>query len=306
MDLAVETSRRFRLDREAWPIIETTNALRLTRRVFPRHWVCLGRYGDLCIALRGLKLIADWTGQGQDLIVSRQFADFLDGFSFVNPIPIRGDWFAIPEARAVAGAMWPGEPPCVIQCNGLDWNAGGVYASYHLSMWDRMGLPVELVRTAPLSCDQRNTAREAALLAQVGANGLPLLLYNFTGFTSPFIYGPHIELEFRRSHSRSFHCVNLGLIRAVRAFDLLGLYDRAAVIITSDTLTLHLAAGSRTPLIAYTNNRDKGSIVPDTCVLETRYAETMASVSQLHAVLREIAAGRAAALDRVNTPVALH
>jgi ADP-heptose:LPS heptosyltransferase len=66
--------------------------------------------------------------------------------------------------------------------------------------------------------------------------------------------------------------VNLAAIKAERLYDLLGLYDHAVGLVTSDTATLHLAAASKVPYIALLNNGGAGSIPKGNCILSIRYS----------------------------------
>jgi len=70
--------------------------------------------------------------------------------------------------------------------------------------------------------------------------------------------------------------VNLNACNAYRVFDLLGLMDRAVGLLTVDTMTLHLAAASKIPYIAYTRDDGQaGSIPKGNCVANIGYSQAV-------------------------------
>ncbi len=103
----------------------------------------------------------------------------------------------------------------------------------------------------PLVFDRRSPSREAALAELVlGKNQKPVVLYNFTGVSSPFAYVPEVMRTVMK-YTNKFKFIDLGKIMAHRIFDLLGLMDRAVGMITCDTATLHLAPAAKLPYFAY-------------------------------------------------------
>lgn len=273
------------LDRDLNPVVRLTRTMRLEPRTFARAFMQLGRYGDLCIVLRPLKLIADWTGRKPVLLVSHEFVNFLEGVSYVEPVSLPYHWFAgMPQARYTA-TKWFGDQYRVLQCNGVDWAASqAVGTSYQRAMWGRTNVPVEFCEAAPLVIDRRSPEREEILRARY-RSGKPLLLYNFAGFTSPFRAGAQVEGELKR-YGKSYELVNLAQLKAVRVYDLLGLYDVAALLVTSDTVTLHLASASKVKMVAYTAPFDGASTpYPANTLLEIKYAHAEKRLPELRKIL---------------------
>jgi len=143
------------------------------------------------------------------------------------------------------------------------------------------------MRRLPLLFDRRNPKREADLLAKLYPPALrkkPLLLTNFTGISSPFGFLPELYPTLHR-FARDFHTVDLGNVRAHRIFDLLGVYEAAAGLLTSDTATLHLAHASPTPYIAFSVDGWTGSVPRGNVALALRYNETPRRLTEIADVL---------------------
>jgi ADP-heptose:LPS heptosyltransferase len=79
--------------------------------------------------------------------------------------------------------------------------------------------------------------------------------------------------------------VDIGHVSAHRIFDLLGLYDRAAGLITADTATAHLAVGSKVPAIWFTIPDWRGSVPRGNCVWHCTYAEILGKIEEIMAVV---------------------
>jgi ADP-heptose:LPS heptosyltransferase len=89
---------------------------------------------------------------------------------------------------------------------------------------------------------------------------------------------------------KDFDLIDLGNIRCERIYDLLGLYDRAALVVTSDTATLHLGRGSNTRMICYVANGWGGSTKPQSCVCKIRYeqAATQQGIKRLNMFINSV------------------
>ena len=83
--------------------------------------------------------------------------------------------------------------------------------------------------------------------------------------------------------------LDLAKIKAQRIYDLLGLYDNAAGMITTDTATLHLAAASNIPYVALINNGGAGSIPKGNCVLKVRYSQFQQRQKEIEIAVRNFA-----------------
>lgn len=210
----------------------------------------LGRVGDLIILLPCWWKIFQDTGEKPIVVVVREFADTLKGASYVEADPINGHWYASVVAAAQMARLKYGQY-VITQCHGVGHDTDQTkYPTFGEAMWSQAGFAGRYGEF-PLVFDRRNPEREARLVAMYRKKpDRPLLLYNFSGMSSPL---PCYQLILNRLRRfvREFELVNLAGIRAARIYDLLGLYDQAAGLVSIDTSTLHLAAASRVPLLAY-------------------------------------------------------
>lgn len=269
----------------------------------PPVFVQLGRYGDLILLLPAWKIIHDRTGKKPIVIVSDEYANVLDGASYVTPHPIHAHWYmGMPKARAIAESMGGGivpqwwndsnpedvpKGPLVLQCHGNAWGIDiAKYPDFGTSMWVRAGFTREDMINAPLVFDRRSPEREEDLVKRFIRPNKKLLLYNFTGVSSPFGYVPEM-LRILSDYRNKFHCVDLGAIKAHRIYDLLGLYDRADGLITTDTATGHLAPGSKVPTIWFTVPGWTSSVPRGNVALAMPYDQFPKRASEIRPVLNQ-------------------
>jgi len=275
----------------------------------PSVFVQLGRYGDIMIMLPALWAMREQLGQRQILMVAREFADVLDGVSYVEPWVVDLDWLkGVVEAQELASSVsdvvvfpkwWddprkhlqpppPNLPSITLSYKGRTIPVPvGQWESYQLSMWETCGFSKEKFYEWPLIFDQRDRQREEALSKTflTAARSRPIVLYNFGGITNPFKAAWELH-PMLRSVSNRCHLVDLSSLRAVRIYDLLGLFERARGLITSDTATLHLAhAMPSMPYIGLIGDGGAGSLVKANCVLPLRYSEVAA---KKHLILSKI------------------
>jgi hypothetical protein len=273
----------------------------------PKHppvFIQLGRLGDLLILFPAFWLIHKRTGKKPIVIVADNYSNVFDGISYATPHLFHGNWFGdMPKARmlaereygqAIIPHWWaPGvdtddvpRGTTVLQCHGKDWGVDiKRYSDFCTAMWLRAGFTREEMLGTPLVIDRRNPVREAALVQRYYRPDKPMVLYNFTGVTAPFPYTPEM-LQVMHPYRRRLNLVDIGEIRAERIYDLLGLYDRAAGLITGDTATAHLAVGSAVPTVWLTKNRWSGSVPRgNNCVLHMKYPEAPQRMGEIRAML---------------------
>lgn len=271
--------------------------------------VALGPHGDLIQMLPAWREIHAVTGRKPVVVVSTEYAATLEGVNYVEPVPFSGNWIKdVANARTYATgklghcrvlAWWNDTLPVPrkfqgampLNCRGKQCNIDTrVWRSYGHSMWERAGFPNEHdMLTFPLVFDQRDEAREQELLKRlwpVPARRKPILLVNVTGISSPFGYWPELY-PVVYAFTRDFHIVDLGKVRAHRVYDLLGIYDVAAGLITCDSATLHLAPASEVPYIAFTANGWVGSVPKGNCAIKISYSETLRRLPEVRSVLEQ-------------------
>ncbi len=263
----------------------------------PKCIIQLGAFGDLIILLPAFREIYNRTGQKPNIIVSDKYASVLDGVSYVTPYPIPVHWVdGMEEAKRFAKEqfgefvipIWWNDktfvvPPkyrgsFILQYNGRTYGINrSIWPNFMVSMWERLGFTQEEMMTLPLVFDLR-TIRPTTVRKK------PLLLYNFTGISSPFGYLDAVW-PVLQGFSRDFQIVDLGKIKAPRIYDLLDLYDEAVGLLTCDTATLQLASASTVPYIAWTQNGFLGSTPRGNCVLQIPYDQTLRRLTEVRKAL---------------------
>jgi len=276
----------------------------------PPCFVLLGRFGDAIQLLPAFKAIYERTGFKPVVIVSQDYQSIYEGVSYVEPFPIRAGWWeGVPTARKIAEARfgggtvlpWWNDSPerislldsatkggLVLQSHGHEWGVDlNRWPDYGTSMWDRAGFTREEMMSLPLVFDQRSPVREKELRNKVIGlyTSKPVLLYNFSGVSSPFGFVPEVLNPILKLH-RHFQLVDLGKIQAHRIYDLLGLYDVATGLLTCDTSTLHLAPASKVPYIAFTVDGWTSSVPKGNCVLEVKYNSTPHRIESILQVVK--------------------
>lgn len=267
-------------------------------------YVHLGRFGDLMILLPGWHREFHWTGKRPVVVCSHEFSSLLEGVSYVQPIIGEWDWlkgvnkarlwaerqfervitpkwwddpdYPIPEAKA-------GDPAVVLMVRGKKVQfPAKEWESYHLSEWKGAGFPEDKCLLWPLVFDKRSREREEQLRLAVFKTGKPKVLVNFSGASSPFVFAPEIMAHLRERCGQRAEIVDLAKVRATRLYDLLGLYEAAAFLVTSDTATLHLASAcEKLPHVAYVNEGPLGSLTRSHCVARVPYSQALKQVGVL-------------------------
>lgn len=213
----------------------------------------LGRFGDIINILPICQHIHD-TFAKPHLVVSREFASILDGVSYVEPypVPLRND--QLNEAMTLAKHQF--ERVMQTQIWGRNYTQNKVCSAYNVESWRMAGFQHKFKDAdwRPLF-DRRDARREEALYNKLrGTRKLPMLLVNVTkSVSSPFPQGPAMLESIRKTWSDLFEVVDVSAITCHRFYDLLGLMDRAAALVTIDTGHLHLATASNVPVVALVN-----------------------------------------------------
>lgn len=268
-------------------------------------FVLLGRYGDLIQMFPCFLAVYERTGVKPRVVVSHEYASLFDGISYSDPCPIRAHWWqGVPEARALAQTLsegvvvpqWWNDDPAhtamlneatkgnfTLQCHGNKWGVDiAKWPDYGSSMASRAGFTREEWLALPLVFDRRSPGREEELYKSVaGRETRPIILYNFTGNSSPFPWVPEVVNQMKTAIGRRAAFVDLGKVRASRLYDLLGLYDRAAGLLTGDTSTLHLAQASRVPYVGFTVDGWTSSIPKGNCVLHLKYSQVPGNIAKV-------------------------
>jgi hypothetical protein len=226
----------------------------------------------------------DRTGLPVQVISSMEFGTVLEGVSYVQATLMQVHWHH--DLKAVVSMTRARNPNAICtQLHGAAVSAvPDSLPSFSLTMWQRTGM-LPLYNELPLVFDLRNRQREQQLVDGFFAKRKPLLLVCFESYTSPFDWERNI-MEMLHALGDKFQILKTSVVKAHRVFDLLGLMDVAAGMITIDTMTLHLAAASSMPYIAFVRgDGQSGSIPKGNCVLKIAYHDVPNRMMEIAAVL---------------------
>lgn len=217
------------------------------------------------------------SGKPVPWVVSEEFASTLEGASYVRPVPIRLDYGKPNQAIQIARSKGFSGRPIIAQANGHI--LAPVTPSYQTDAWEAAKMLGEFQRM-PLTFDRRDRNREAKLVAET-LDGRPAILVSLNSVSSPIQFPGFIERL--REELPGCQIVDMGTVRADRLYDVLGLMDKARLLVTVDSSLLHLSRASSCPVWSITNDGWKGSVLPPGAIGGCRYAETSAG-SLLQAV----------------------
>lgn len=266
-------------------------------------YVHLGKHGDLMILMPGWEREFKETGERPIVMVAEEFADTLEGCSYVLRWRVPLHWYGdCGQARLLAEKefgkdnvifpKWWDDPtftPPRIRQNATQLIIhgkrmaieSGEWFSYMASQWKYAGFGMAHLSDC-VNFDVRRKEVERHLRGQIFRSTKPKLLVCLnTGGSSPFPFTPEIE-KMLYNFRGQFEIIDLMKVRANRIYDMLGLFDYAAGMLTTDTATLHLASASKIPYVAFIANGGGGSVPRGNCVLAVRYADTMKQEDAIH------------------------
>jgi hypothetical protein len=238
--------------------------------------VSLRRAGDIINLFPLLQKLSKRENRPIRLVVAQEFKTLLDGVSYVEPVVWSGDWedpvgAAKKHGAAIAQVFGRGLTPDI-------WNG-----NFAKMAWEQLGH--QWNRYMPLVFDRRSLAREKELADNTFKTKRPKILVKLVGNSSPFG-----EQEWVRAQLEEFReqaeLVDLDTLKAERIYDVIGLMDRAALVITVDTVAFWLAGASTVPVILFTNNTKFGASPPKGNVITAhRYAEVVENWSSIRKMI---------------------
>lgn len=209
--------------------------------MIPNIAVQLGRIGDILNILPACRHL----GIGH-MLINPQFSFVLAGQSYVKEVHWSGDMedlkAAVTFAQSISYCVKVPQLFGRIQPEGVSPRTRDSFA---IDQWDRLKPGFgDMWGKLPLEFDRRAELREFLLRDLVGyrdGEKRPLLLVNLFSHSSP-LSSDYAEAiwTYLRTRWVEFFTVDLAIVRAPVYCDLLGLYERAAGLITVDTATLHL------------------------------------------------------------------
>ncbi len=255
--------------------------------------VALGKNGDILSILPLLHDEYSRTGEKQNLVVSKQYADVLNGTNYIVPHILDSHWTHLKTAIKWAKSKF--DEVIVLQTYGKDFPIEQKTSSFQLDQYLRAG-KLDSWDKLELVFDNRNKAREKKLRDKVAGRKKPYILLGDTSESSPFEHVAQLQSMLESEFGATHKIIKLSEIKADYFFDLLGLYDKAAALVTIETAHVHLSKASKVPTFVLANDRWRGSACSQKFRFFCRYAEWNRRKSKLISEIREC-------LDGVNPPV---
>ncbi len=251
--------------------------------------VILGRYGDILNILPVAKAIADrWSKP--HFFVARQFADVLEGVTYVQPQILDMPYDHIHDALKIAKGRC--QTVLCAQTWGKDFRNDMATGTYNTEGWRFCGFGPSFpdLPGFPLLLDNRSLTREKALADSLPMAGKPTILCNLCGsISSPFKDCQRVYSAIAGRWDGKFNVLDISQVRGERIYDLLGVFDRAVLLVTADTATLHLAAASKIPVIAFVNDEPWKATAPRChTVLKLRYSDVLDNFSAVNEVISKL------------------
>jgi hypothetical protein len=228
-------------------------------------FVQLSKTGDLC-GILPIAYAASQRGEKVGIMAATEFASVLDGCSYVEKIVFDDKPWLI--GKAVEQAKKLCENVVVTQTNGpvaeiekYAYEPAGqkhaVTDSFSRESWKLAGCLKDWGKL-PLVFDKRDKAREDALMPKgwfTKGRKKKIMLVSAGSVSSPFPYRD-LLMKLLTLNYPNFNVIDLGLIKAERFYDLLGLYEKAHCLVSVDTAHLHLAVAVPTlPVMALIQDR---------------------------------------------------
>lgn len=206
--------------------------------------VQLGRLGDI---VNVLPIAWELEGQGHRChwMVQECYAPMMEGVTYLDPVLWTGDIEDVPGA---AGELARNHSPILVTQTYGRRGFKRQSESFAREAWRLAGFD-DLWDSLPLIFDNRSESREAALVKRYAPDDAPLILTATSGHSSPFGEWNLFFGEIEKRWGGQCRIVDLTPIRAERPYDLLGLMDKAAILISVDTMPLHLGYASRVPTV---------------------------------------------------------
>lgn len=243
--------------------------------------VQLGRYGDIVNSLPIALHIHNTYGKPY-YMVCRGFADIFDGISYVEPFVVDLKDNDLNAALALAHTNF--EHVIQTQIWGANYHQEKTVQAYNQEAWRIAGFLPKFTDTSWRPVFDKAKFTPVEDIPQIRLSGKPLMLTNLTcGASSPFEEGPQLLKAIIKLWGREFQVLDIGSLRLPHIYDLFPLIDRAALLISIDTVHLHMAAMTATPVVALVNPHEwLGTLCRCNVVRHLTYKEVVAHPQLVH------------------------
>ena len=254
------------------------------------HSLCIvqtGHWGDIWNILPIVRHLAEMDGEAPFLSIPPEFASLFDVISYARRVDFDCDMADANAATQAAQQQFER----VLRCQVADIYDAAQHKcqSYNQEAWRLCGfLDHFMDESWPLVFDRATTPKLDP------AEARPIVV-NLTTCRTALFNGGYGVLDAVQAAFPGM-VADIGHIWKPQPWNLLPLYDAAKVVVSIDTGTLHLAAASKTPLIAlvadgsfWRNGHEWRSAIPRyRCPFRFRYSEVLANPGLLIDAIRAL------------------
>ncbi len=257
----------------------------------------LGAAGDLCIAFPFIKEESERIGKPVPVLVAERYAGIFEGVSYAVPVSCPADFQDITAAMKWLRSELPDAPTKVVQFYGRPHETA---LPSFVDEINYLGNAWKGWHERPLVFDKRDAERELGLAKKCLGIGTswgqyPTILVGTKGRSSPFQHRRQLMKRLRKEFGKTHSILYLDDVRAHRIYDLLGLYDRAAALVSIDTVHLHLSRASKVPVFALARDypsRWHGTPYQERFAFHCRYSDYPKREDEMMVALRETLEGK--------------
>lgn len=214
-----------------------------------RAFIQLGKCGDILSVLPILQNEYRITGEPQKLVVASDYAFMLARCKFIKPVIFRGEFSDLTGAIKFAKRKF--DRVIVPQVYGREFPFKRKHPSFQYDQWDRAGY---LDKWDTLSLDLPRPCYAPAIVKKRIA-GRRCILFADHSQSSPFPYKEELAGLLEKEFGATHHILRLSEVRFVNPLDLLVLYDAAELLVSIETLHLHLSIAAKIPVIALATDK---------------------------------------------------
>lgn len=218
------------------------------------NWIITSKYGDCINAIPIIYHEFQTTDSIQTVITSEKYGDIFSGCSYVRGVDAPCKWGDVFSVIKWAKERY--EEVKILQCHGDRFPFEQTQRSFQQEVYLRAGL-LDQWDKLELIFDNRDEKREQELISKTvpraKLRGRPFekfILLGDAGESAPFPQIEELYSMLQSSFGETHKIIRLSSVRAHKIYDLIGLYDRAACLVTIDTVHLHLAKASKVPIVA--------------------------------------------------------
>lgn len=246
------------------------------------------KYGDI-ISILPILYQEFISGHRPRLVISKDYAPLLKGVIYVTPIIYEGNWDDLRGAMRFTKQTIKEKVIC-LSTSGAGFPIEHRTPSFQLDAWLRAGCINQFTELRPVF-DRRSKKREAELTAKLTSK--KFILFADRGQSSPFLHVDDLTKELEINFP-DYAVVKLSELRAEMLYDLLGVYDQATIIITTETAHLHLSGATETPVIALVTDKPTrwhGSAWHPRFKLHVRYSDYLERKGEIIQAVKDVLTG---------------